>query len=153
MMPIDDFRAFWVIMATRISINRAYLVRDESELSLYIKTVESLEIFMIVVIPSADSNASNADNILEQETVVVYVMRKCDRSNENDASAIDTMMVTQNAISAIKRLLLSDSNTESSPFHDMTKRIDFGKFHTDPEYNYFGCDGYSLSFPVITPGF
>jgi hypothetical protein len=35
----------------------------------------------------------------------------------------------------------------------MIKRVDFSRMHTDPEYKYFECDGYSISFELTTPGF
>lgn len=153
MIPIDEYRGYWAKMVARVNAKVAILVRDESEFSQYVKNLPPGETYLIAVIPSTDSDARNTDAILEKETVVVYAVRKVDRTNQTELDIMDTMKVTQLAIKNIKTMLLWDATNCSAEYHEMMKRIAFGSFHTDPEYNYFGMDGYSLSFEITTPGF
>ena len=153
MIRIKDFKAYWDAMSTRIGASRCILVRTETELAQKIKAISAGELFLIAVIPSSDTVARDNDNIEEKETVIVYALKKISRKDQTDAIMLDEMEQTQNCISNVKYNLFSDAETHDAPYHALIKYIDFNRLHTDPEYNYFECDGYSLSFALTTPGF
>ncbi len=153
MMRIDLFKAYWDAMAIRVEASRAMLVRDESELAQKIKQVEGAELILVTVIPSADSAAMNTDNILEREMVIVYALKKVSHRDQDDADILADMLQTQECITRVKQNLLADAIDCDADYHEYISRVDFGKIHTDPEYNYLGCDGYSISFQLNSPGF
>ena len=153
MIKIRIFKSLWDSMAVRVDATKAILVRDETELAQKIKGIDSGELFLVVVIPSSDTSARDNDNILEKETVIVYCVMKVSHSNQDDADVLDCMEITQDCITALKNCLLEDAENCDSEYHTFIKRIDFNRLHTDPEYNYLGCDGYSLSLVFTSPGF
>lgn len=153
MIKIKDFKAYWDAMATRTGASKCVLVRTESEMAQKIKGIVANELFMVVVIPSSDTVSRDNDNIMEKETVIVYALKKVSRKDQTDISMLDDQEQTQNCISTIKYLLLSDAETHDADYHALIKYIDFNRLHTDPEYNYLECDGYSISFALTTTGF
>lgn len=153
MMRIQIFKSYWDEMANKVFATQAFLVRSESELAQKIKDVEAGILFLVVVVPSSDTSALNAENIIEKETVVVYAMQKVDRANQNDADMLNSMVYTQDCITNIKSNIYNDATNCNSNYHQYMSRIDFNRLRTDPEYNYFGCDGYSLSLTITSPGF
>lgn len=153
MIKIKDFKAYWDAMATRTGASKCVLVRTEAEMAQKIKGIVAGELFLVVVIPSSDTVSRDNDNIMEKETVIVYAIKKVSRKDQTDSIVLDEMEQTQNCISMIKYFLHSDAETHDAAYHALIKYIDFNRLHTDPEYNYFECDGYSLSFALTTPGF
>jgi len=140
-------------MCSRVSATQCILVRDETELSKKIKSINNKELFLVVVIPSSDTAMVNYDNILEKETIIVYVLKKVSHKDQNDTDVLNDMIQAQECITAIKNALHADANNCDAYLHDHISRIDFNRLHTDPEYNYLESDGYSLSFVLTTPGF
>lgn len=153
MIRIDKLNLYWKRMSNRVAATQAILVRDESELAQKIKNIINGEMFLVVVIPSSDTRARNSDNIQELELVIVYALKKVAHKDQNDTDVINDMIQTQECITKIKGFLLDDSTNCDAIDHDMISKIDFNKIHTDPEYNYLGCDGYSISLQLTTDGF
>lgn len=140
-------------MAARVGATRCILVRNETELAQKIKSMVNRELFLVAVIPSSDTTARNDDNILEKEMVILYALKKVSHKEQNDEDVINDMELTQDCITDIKTNLLSDAQDDDADYHHIIKRVDFSRMHTDPEYNYFECDGYSVSLELTTPGF
>lgn len=154
MIHIRTYQAYWLAMATRISnLSRVIFVRSEDELAAKIKDVADGEQVLIAVIPSAETFAGDYDNIREKESGFVYSLIKVSRNNMNDDDEVTAMESTQNTIEAIKRTMLSDAANCESQYHSLMKNMDFNRMRTDPEYNFLGCDGYSLSFQFVGNGF
>jgi len=153
MITIKAFSDYWKAMATRVGATRCILVRNETELAQKIKGIAQGELFLVAVIPSADTTARNDDNILEKEMVIIYALKKVSHKEQNDADVLNDMELTQDCITAIKTNLLNDAQDDEADYHHMIKRIDFNRLHTDPEYNYFESDGYSVSLELTTTGF
>lgn len=154
MTDIKLYRDYWLTIKARIlGIRSVLLVRTEAEMKSKVGLLAPEEIFMVIVVPSADTSAPDFDNIHEKETAIVYAMKKVARVNQTDESAVDDMQVMQQVIRSIKQLMLADAENHGSPFHRLLKEIDFSRMHTDPEYNFLESDGYSISFVLTTKGF
>jgi len=158
MIAIRIYKAYWESIATRILAALNYtitplFVRTELELTKKIKEIADQDHIMVVVIPSSDTTSVNYDNIKEKETGIVYALKKTHRGNENDEDALTTMDETQQIITKIKELMLDDAQDCDAEYHQLMKDLDFNRMHTDPEYEFLGCDGYSVSFIIQTNGF
>jgi len=153
MIKISVLKAYFDSMANRIQATKSILVRNETELAQKIKQVTAGELFLVVVIPSSDTRERDKDNILEEETLILYTVMKVDRANQIDADIVTGMELTQDCITALKSQLYADATNSNATYHRFIERIDFNRMHTDPEYNYLGCDGYSLSFILTSTGF
>ena len=153
MIKVNLLKSYFDAMAPRVLATKTILVRNETELAQKIKDFANGELFLVVVIPSSDTTARNSDNILEKETIILYAIKKVSHKDQDDADVISDMIQTQECITAVKDALLEDAGDCDALMHEQLSRLDFNSMHTDPEYNYLGCDGYSLSFVITSPGF
>lgn len=153
MISITLYKQLWDAVAQAIGANQAILVRTEGEFAQKIKSIDDGVLLLIVVVPSSDTDARNLDNIIENETIIVYVVKKVNHKDQDDADMVADMVQTQNAVTAVKDYLYDHATDCDATFHKILKRIDFNQMRTDPEYNYMGTDGYSVSVPLTTPGF
>ena len=153
MIKINLLKSYFDAMAPRVLATKTILVRNETELAQKIKDFANGELFLVVVIPSSDTTARNPDNILEKETIILYAIKKVSHKDQNDTDVISDMIQTQECITAVKDALLDDAGDCDALMHEYISRLDFNSMHTDPEYNYLECDGYSLSFVLTSPGF
>lgn len=129
----------------------AFLVRTESEMQQRIKDVDGW--LLVMVIPSSDTRAFSSDNIAEDEQAIVYMVTQRTESNTDYDDMVENCEEAQLRMAAFKLYLYDISQSCEHPLHEICKQMDFNTFHTDPEYNYMGCDGYSLSFVLKTNWF
>jgi len=153
MIKINLLKSYFDALAPRVQATQCIFVRNETELAQKIKSIAGGELFLVVVIPSSDTTARNHDNILEKETIILYALKKVAHRNQDDNDVITDMIQTQDCITAVKDALLDDAGDCDAFMHEYINRIGFNSLHTDPEYNYLECDGYSLSFVLTSPGF
>lgn len=138
------------LKADGIVINNCYLVRSEPELAGDIKQLPAKEFFLAVLIPSSDTKGWNIDNLTETEGWLVYVLEKSDRKAITHDNRIVSVANHQLIITLVKKMLRDDIQDRSIPCNI---DIDFDSMHTDPEDNFHGCEGYSLSFKVKSNDF
>lgn len=154
MIGIANYRKYWVEMGDRLGdIDVTLFARTEEELARKIKDIEDGALILVAVVPSADTIALDLDAISEIETGIIYSLVKVSRNNQDMLDEVNAMEKSQLQINGIKKMLLWDATHCESEWHQLISRINFNKMHTDPEYNVYGCDGYSLSFQLFTPGF
>ena len=151
MIKIGTFKTYLQNIETRIdAITKVILVSTENQLVKHIDDFEETDIVLIGIIPSADSKGKDVDNIVEMETVLLFILGKTSSSTEDDE--FNKMEAFQNVITALKTLLIEDKQDTQNECNLM-KGLDLNSLHTDPEYNYLGCNGYSLAFNIISHGF
>lgn len=138
------------LITAGFAVDKLFLVRSESELSGDIKNLPAGEFFMAVVIPGSDTRAMNIDNVKEHENWLVYALEKRDIKDETHPLRITNTANQQAVITAIKNMLRADMESRVIPCNI---RPDLNSMHTDPEYRYMGCDGYSVSFKVESDDF
>ena len=155
MIAVRKYKAFWDYVATQLtSITRVILVDDETELSKKISDVANGDILLVAAYPSSDLSQFDEDNLGDVDTCVIYVLMKIDPRNVDDDDIMTERETTQNLMKAI-RLLMLDMEVDWDNINDntkMMKQLIRGKQHVDRERNYFGCNGYSLSFGLRTNG-
>jgi len=117
---------------------------------LDIKEIPAAEFFLAVVIPSSDTKAENIDNIKEVEPWLIYLLEKTDRKSITQANRLTSVAKQQQILRRIKEFMRSDIYDGTIPCNI---RPDLNSMHTDPEDNFIGCEGYSLSFKVVSDDF
>jgi len=151
MIPLTEYKAYFEgMMRTDIRIKRVLLVINESHLAKVIKDIDDDELFMIAVIPSADVNAMNADNRGDMNAGLIYIVNKVDRKSYDDSEMLQVLGRTQSVMNNVKQKMVDDC--QSNTVTEMTQ-LDLPSMHMDPEYDFLGCDGWSLSFNFKTNGF
>jgi hypothetical protein len=83
----------------------------------------------------------------------VYSLEKVSRNNLDEEDLVTAQELTQGKIKSIKQLIMAEAADCDAEYHLICRDIDLNRMHTDPEYNFLGCDGYSLSFKLNTIGF
>jgi len=155
MVPIRVYKRFWEQIASHIGCTLTMIVSDESELQKKIKEVDAGQKILIAVIPSSDFSAQDRDNVSEIDTCFVFILVKSDAASLTEDELFNEREMTQNMMIHAKTemMRLADDMTThpDEPAHLM-RHLAEGKIHTDPEYNYLGCNGWSISFALRTLG-
>lgn len=148
MVPIQIFESFWLHIAQLTRIDHVLMVSDEAELQNLIKEIADKETILVAVIPSSDSGADGQDNIMESDPCVIFVVEKIDPKEYTYAELLSVRESTQGLMTSVKLQMKAHAlDTDHNDTGTMlTRRLDFSKMHTEPEYNYLGCTGWSLSF-------
>jgi len=156
MVPVRNYKAFWEYVATQITeIKRVICVDDESELSKKIEDVADKEIILVAPYPSSDFNPLDEDNYGDVDTCVIYLLMKINVKNETEEDILTERAATQALLNEIRRLMLDLEAEWTNPtdWTRLMKQLIRGKQHIDRERNFFGCNGYSLSFGLRTNNF
>ena len=154
MIAVRKYKAFWDYIATQITeITRVLVVDDESELAKKISDIEDKAIFLVAVIPFADLQAMDEDNLGDVDTCVMYILQKVDPRDENEEDIMTERSNTQELMNRVRRLMLDlEERCDGTDQSRLMKQVVRGKQHIDRERNYLGCNGYSLSFGIKTNG-
>ncbi len=153
MVPVRSYKAFWEYVATLITeIKQVILVDDESELSKKIEDVADKEIILVAPYPSSDFNPLDEDNFGDVDTCVIYLLMKINVKNETEEDILTERATTQGLLSDIRGLMLDLEAEWTNPtqWTRLMKQLIRGKQHIDRERNFFGCNGYSMSFGIRT---
>lgn len=134
----------------KLTIDKYFLVRSEPELAADIKQLTANEFFLAILIPSSDTKEWNLDNIKENEGWLIYALEKSDRKAITQETRLSSVALQQRIITIIKQMLRADVENRTIPCNI---RPDFDSMHTDPEGNFHGCEGYSVSFRVESNDF
>jgi len=136
---------------TKFGFEVIKLARTEDELAKIIKDVD--DYMLIGIVPSSDTIAGGVDNIIENDTIVLYIIHKVSDRDRDDSQIEADITIAQQYVYDIKYMLQNLYDHFDHPLNSLVRKIDFNSMHTDPEYNYMGCDGYSISFVLTTDWF
>jgi len=152
MIRIRTYKTYFDSIKTRITnIDTVFIVSHQDQLANKIREVAAGEIILIVIVPSADTNAADVNNIMENNTGIIYLLKKIDITNMTDDLFVDEMEETQDIMTAIKTMMTDDASDHQA--NHFMHYFEPNGMHTDPEYNYLGCNGWSLSFNIVNKGF
>lgn len=153
MVDIRAYYYYWKDMVGRIpNLEGAYLVATEAQLQKKVSNIADYPI-IVATIPSADPDSKNEDNTGEKNTGLIFVLKKVAESDRTDDSYIDDMARMQTIMKLIKEIMLEDKVDCEASHHEIMRFLDENSFHQDPEYNYLGHDGWSLSFRFGSSGY
>lgn len=123
-------------------------VTTESELS---KKIQSLKVsdfpLLVTVTPSFDSKGRDNDDVQNIAQMLFFVLTKGGFQSEKSNTIQLDMDTTFLIASQIQQLLLS--GIPGDDLCVMPNKIIQNSFHIDPEFNYLGTNGWSISFQTI----
>lgn len=140
------------MLARVVALKQADLVANEAQLGVLVTKPNIAYPLLVATIPSGDPDSRDADSLGEKNSCLIFVLSKIaasDRSGTIDIALMDTLQI---AIEQVKLMLIADFTDCSLPGHSVMQRLDLQSMHMDPEYNYLGHDGWSLSFKFTTLG-
>ena len=124
-------------------------ITTESELSKKMHKLSASQFpLLVVVTPSYDAKATDEDNAWDINHLLFFVLKRDQFQGANETNNAADMDQTLAIIKDIKNHLKNGF----PDFQDCTlmNGIDPGSFHVDPEYNFLGCNGWSISFQIKT---
>ena len=146
MINVKTYKNYWQDMVNRLSdLKESVLVANEAQLKEKIDDLDDFPV-LVATIPSADGKATDVDNKKEVTNCLIFILKKVAASDRTDDSYIDDMQLMQQMIEEIEDKMEADKTDCDSSWHDLLKHLDVASYHIDPEFNYLGCDGWSLSF-------
>ena len=153
MIAIADYNLLLTDLSLHctLAFEKVIVARTEEELAIYIANITDYSI--VGIIPSSDTIADGIDNIVEVDTIIIYVVKPVSDKDRDINNIVNEITIAQQYIKDIKKRLTVLYDDFSSPINKLVRKIDFNSMHTDPEYKYLGCDGYSLSFTLPTDWF
>lgn len=150
MVNIRTYKEYWENIAERIGdLKAAYLVANEAQLKDLVANIADYPI-LVATVPSADPNSRDVDNMSETNACLLFVLVKIAAADRLAGLDIESMELTQNVMKQVKDMMIHDFGDCDSEFHELMRFLNISSFHQDPEYNYLGHDGWSLSFRFDT---
>lgn len=148
MIRIGEYKAYWqTIIALVPDLQQAVMVANEAQLKDVLTGTPQYPI-LVATIPSASADGRDVDAYSERNSALIFVLEKTAASDRTSDSYLAMMDRLQLVCAAIKARMLE----HYAGCHPVMKRLDVGSLHMDPEYNYLGHDGWSLSFKFTTNG-
>lgn len=153
MVNIKTYRAYWEEMVNRIEeLKASYLVANEAQLKDVAGNIDEYPI-LVATVPSANPDSRDSDNTAEINTGLLFVLKKVAASDRTDDTYLDDMELMQDILKDVKELMAADYEDCDVAGHAVMHSLQVNSFHQDPEYNYLGHDGWSLSFRFGSLGF
>jgi len=149
MINIKTYRQYWIDMVTRITgLEDQIIVANEAQLKN--KLTKNVKYpLLVATVPSSNPASLDAYNVKESNTGFIFILTKVAASDRDNDSYINTMESLQVVMKNIKEAMTEDFEQCKAPM----SQLDVRSFHEDPEYNYLGHDGWSLSFKFDTSGY
>lgn len=138
-------------LSTRFDkINDSIMVINQTDLRDAFKDLSSNSYpLAAVVMPSSKGDARNEDNYGEISQMLFFVLMPTAQMGKYN-SWLSYMNMMQDAVAQIKQDIRDNIEDCQAPFHDIFDKTDLNSFHTDPERNFMGNDGWSVSFKLKT---
>lgn len=129
-------------------LRKMIYVVDEAHLSKQLKDMPSEDFpILVTVIPSHSSNANNADNIRWNTSLLFFVLSKINRKQNTPDDVIEYYHSLQSLTLDFAMWMMDQKFSEQHC--GLLKDLQESGIQIEPEYNYFGCDGYSISFNLM----
>jgi hypothetical protein len=148
MISITQLTAFANRLKDNTGLNHVILVTTESELTKKMQSVR-IEQFpvMVIVIPSYDASGAGRDDFRLTANVIIFILKRDRFQGANETNSMADMEETLAITQKIIGYLINGFNDSNDCV--FTDGIIPASFHIDPEFNYLGCNGWSLGFQII----
>lgn len=148
MILITTLQTYADQFKTLLAFDTVFLVAREEQLQKNIKEIEQNKPFGVLVIPASMGSGQNEDNYTELSTLLFYFLEKVDEKNNTHQEYLDILSALQVKLEAFRDTLIHTIDDCSHPLHELGQNLDLKSIHIDPEYNYIGCHGWSISYKV-----
>lgn len=146
MILINQLGSYFAAKKTDITeIKEVLVVMSQEHLADTIRNATAWPA-LIVVVPGAKTNAYNDDNIRDASEVVLLLVSKLDIGKLAPTALTGHFNTMQVLMERLKVQMLTDKTTHTTGhlMHDLEP----DGMVTEPEYNYMGTYGWSLSFTI-----
>lgn len=146
MITISQLTEFGGRLKENTDLNGVILVTTESELTKKMQSIKMEQFpLLVIVIPSFDATGGR-ESLSMMAQLIMFVLKKDRAQGATEANQMADMEETQAITSAITEILLNGfEDLPQGPFYE---GIQPSSIHIDPEYNYLGCNGWSLGFQI-----
>lgn len=149
MILISQIRSYFTSLVVDFDeIKESIVVFNQGHLADKIKEL-SPGIYLIVVIPGAKTKAVDDDNVRDPSECLVFLSEKLNEKDIGPDGLINRMNATQVLMERVKTRMIDDKRKHETPGHLMHDLEPHG-MSTEPEWNYLGTYGWSLSF-ILNP--
>jgi hypothetical protein len=147
MISITQLTAFANRLKDNTDLNHVILVTTESELTKKLQSV-MIEQFpvMVIVIPSYDATGGGRDDFRLTANMIIFVLKRDRFQGANETNSMADMEETLAITQKIIEYLINGFNESNDCV--FSHGIIPASFHIDPEFNYLGCNGWSLGFQI-----
>lgn len=146
MVGIKKYKEYWKDIVSRIEgLKSAHLVANEAQLKNKVANIAEYPI-LVATVPSSGSSSKDEDNTSDSNLGLIFILKKVADSDRTEGSYEDDMQLMQDVMQEVRDLMEADKVDCEATYHELIERLDVSSFNQDPEYNYLGHDGWSLSF-------
>lgn len=147
MITLSQLSAFANRIKDNTDIQHTILVTTESELTKKMQSVR-IEHFpvMIIVIPSYDAFGVGRDDFRLTANMIIFILKRDRFQGANETNSMADMEETLAITQKIIGFLINGFNDSNDCV--FTDGIIPSSLHIDPEFNYLGCNGWSLGFQI-----
>jgi len=147
MVNISSLLSLAENLKNNTELNHVIWVTTESELSKKLPKA-SLTSFpaLVVVTPSYDSKGSDRESIRDITSLIFFILSKQSHQNIKEEELVMDMDKTLSICKQIETILISGFPNQDTCY--ISNHVDPESFHIDPEFNYLGCNGWSMTFEL-----
>lgn len=149
MISITQLKQLADRIVNTTDVNHFEWVFDENHLSKKLRNLDASQFpLLVVVAPSFDEAAGNEDNSRDINQMLFFILKRGLAQGSKEPDIVSDIDQCLQIVVNIKSFLLNGF----PDYQDCTlaSGIVPGSFHIDPEYNYLGCNGYSIVFQIKT---
>ena len=153
MLLISKYKAYFETLKTRMTDIKSFvLVSEFEELEDYIKNLKKSDFPILVVREPSGDSMGNEDNQRWKWPCLLYVLEKFDHTSETYMGRWTAKANLLRIIGLVNDKMLEDmhNHTPDGDKLHLMHNLQPDGMHIDPENNFLGCLGYSLSFNLLT---
>lgn len=153
MLKVKQLYNYGASLVARVQGLHAYVfVSEYEELEDDIKNLSESQFPCLVFREPSGNSSGNEDNQTWSWQCLLYVLKKIDPSSETRETFLDKKSEMFDLVNEVKDLMIADMHNhelDANGIHFM-HNLQTAGMHIDPENNFLGCIGYSLSFNLIS---
>lgn len=130
-------------------ITHVFCLVTEAEIQKRIKSIPIGSIVLIIIVPSSETDSPDVDNIDENSPILTMLVKRIDRKDDTEDGYLDTLHDMAIMLQEVRSCMLYDKQYCSS----IMRHLMCSNIHTDPEVDFYGCFGYSMSFTLQDQNF
>jgi len=136
-------KTYFLTYMQRVSgITHVFCLVKEEEIQKRLKSIPIKSIALVIIVPSFDSKAPDRDNIREECQLLMMLVKRIDRKDDTEDSYLDVLDEMTDKLKLVKKCMLDDKRNPQN----IMRHLSADGIHTDPEIDFHGCFGWSMSF-------
>lgn len=145
MIKITQLLQYASLIETNTDIAKYILVTNESQMAKKMQDLKTTDFpLLVVVIPSYDASAVDRDSFTMTSQMLMFVLKRDQFQGQKAQTYEDDMEETLALVEQIMYYFINGFTTDCFT----PDWIIPNSFHVDPELNFLGCYGWSISFQM-----